>query len=158
MDMATLAALQSVPSLQSAWGGAAALSAAAHAAAPAVPSQTTGAELPQGQLMTGMVKAWIEEKGFGFVTPSTGGPDVFVHRNQLTDGQALVQGSTVTFECRFNVQRAKYEATTCSGASATPAPAAAGGGGAGRLGHVSTFAGSVGKGGPPTGQDNLFVA
>lgn len=104
--------------------------------------------------MSGTVKAWIEEKGFGFVTPSSGGPDVFVHRNQLTDGQALLQGAQVTFECRYNPSRAKYEATSCSGASmggagvSAAATAVAPGGG---------FV-AAGKGGGSGSQDNLFVA
>lgn len=127
------------------------------ATAPMAHAGPSGSELPIGQTLVGTVKAWMDEKGFGFVTPSGGGPDVFVHRNQLTDGQSLVQGSAVTFECRFNVQRSKYEATTCSGATtggaggAGGAPAAGGGGGAAGL---SSFAGK----GQGLGQDNLFVA
>eukprot|EP00443_Scrippsiella_acuminata_P108596 CAMPEP_0115719236 /NCGR_PEP_ID=MMETSP0272-20121206/77868_1 /TAXON_ID=71861 /ORGANISM="Scrippsiella trochoidea, Strain CCMP3099" /LENGTH=473 /DNA_ID=CAMNT_0003161841 /DNA_START=108 /DNA_END=1526 /DNA_ORIENTATION=+ len=89
------------------------------------PGRPNGTELPSNQPITGTVKAWMDDKGFGFVTPTMGGPDVFVHRNQLSDGQSLAQGSTVTVECRFNPQRAKYEATTCSGASAAPSSAAA---------------------------------
>jgi len=106
----------------------------------AVVSTPFGVELPQGQLMSGTVKAWIEEKGFGFVTPTQGGPDVFVHRNQLLDGQALVHGAPVTFECRFNPSRSKYEATSCTGASAGAAPGG--------------FAGGKGAG----SQDNLWVS
>jgi len=85
-----------------------------------MPAPVTGGELPPGQSLTGKVKAWMEDKGFGFITPDIGGPDVFVHRNQLVDGQTLVNGSGVVFECRLDPARGKYAATTCSGASGTP--------------------------------------
>ncbi|CAE8738763.1 unnamed protein product, partial [Polarella glacialis] len=55
-------------------------------------------ELQPGTPATGKVKAWYDDKGFGFITTDNGGPDVFVHRNQLTDGQNLVQGASVGFE------------------------------------------------------------
>mmetsp|Transcript_62945 Transcript_62945/g.149975 ORF Transcript_62945/g.149975 Transcript_62945/m.149975 type:complete len:223 (-) Transcript_62945:127-795(-) len=84
-------------------------------------------ELPANTPIPGKVKAWMEEKGFGFVTPDNGGPDIFVHRNQLSDGQSLAAGAAVVVECRLNVQRGKYEATTCSGAMPAPAGAADGG-------------------------------
>eukprot|EP00418_Pyrodinium_bahamense_P066060 CAMPEP_0179093746 /NCGR_PEP_ID=MMETSP0796-20121207/42952_1 /TAXON_ID=73915 /ORGANISM="Pyrodinium bahamense, Strain pbaha01" /LENGTH=1034 /DNA_ID=CAMNT_0020791393 /DNA_START=88 /DNA_END=3190 /DNA_ORIENTATION=+ len=74
-------------------------------------------ELPPGQTLPGKVKAWMDDKGFGFITPDNGGPDVFVHRNQLSDGQSLMAGAAVMFECRLNPARGKYEATTCSGAA-----------------------------------------
>mmetsp|Transcript_41171 Transcript_41171/g.89945 ORF Transcript_41171/g.89945 Transcript_41171/m.89945 type:complete len:443 (+) Transcript_41171:168-1496(+) len=80
----------------------------------APPPKATG-ELPANEPLTGKVKAWMEDKGFGFVTPDMGGPDVFVHKNQLSDCQVLSQGAPVTFQCRLNPARGKYEATTCSG-------------------------------------------
>jgi len=108
-----------------------------------VPAAQSAAQLPQGQTMTGKVKAWMEDKGFGFITPDNGGPDVFVHRNQLAGGQSLVAGAQVMFECRLNVTRGKYEATTCAGTGVT-APL------------DMNAAGLVGvKSGP---QDNLWVA
>jgi len=109
-------------------------------------------ELPADTPIPGKVKAWREEKGFGFVTPDNGGPDIFVHRNQLTDGQSLVAGSAVIVECRLNPKRGKYEATRCSGAvaaGAVPAVAAVAADGG------VAFRGGNGTPGP---LDNLFVA
>merc|ERR1719266_2699573 len=87
-----------------------------------VPPTQVGAapELPPATPLPGKVKAWMEDKGFGFITPDNGGPDVFVHRNQLAYGQNLMTGAQVIFECRLNVNRGKYEATTCSGAQGVP--------------------------------------
>lgn len=103
-------------------------------------------ELPPGQALPGKVKAWMEDKGFGFIAPDSGGPDVFVHRNQLSDGQSLAAGAQVTFECRLSAARGKYEATTCSGAAGSPSTAPA-----------LPEAGPPGRA-PRSSQDNLFVA
>ena len=35
------------------------------------------------RMQEGTVKCFNETKGFGFITPSTGGPDVFVHVSRL---------------------------------------------------------------------------
>lgn len=52
---------------------------------------------------TGTVKWFNEDKGFGFLTPSQGGKDVFVHfRSITTDGyKTLVEGQSV----QFNVEQ-----------------------------------------------------
>jgi cold shock CspA family protein len=48
----------------------------------------------------GVVKAWLEDRGFGFIT-EPGGDDVFVHAKQLPRGtQQLVPGERVTFSKR----------------------------------------------------------
>lgn len=48
---------------------------------------------------TGTVKWFNEDKGFGFLTPSQGGKDVFVHfRSIATEGyKTLVEGQSVQF-------------------------------------------------------------
>ncbi len=50
-------------------------------------------------ISTGTVKWFNEEKGFGFITQSNGGEDVFVHfRAIVGDGfKTLTEGQTVTF-------------------------------------------------------------
>ncbi|WP_448212187.1 cold-shock protein [Colwellia sp. MEBiC06753] len=47
----------------------------------------------------GVVKWFNEEKGFGFLTPSEGGKDVFVHfRSIVSEGhKSLFEGQQVVF-------------------------------------------------------------
>jgi len=49
---------------------------------------------------TGTVKWFNESKGYGFISPSEGGEDVFVHfRSIVGDGfKTLVEGQTVNYE------------------------------------------------------------
>ena len=63
------------------------------------------ASLPGGR--PGTVKAWIEERGMGFIAPADGSPDVFVHRSNLTDGNALVIGSEVFYEPGWDDPKSK---------------------------------------------------
>ncbi len=50
--------------------------------------------------MTGTVKWFNEAKGFGFITPSSGEKDVFVHFSAIQGGgfRTLAEGQKVTFE------------------------------------------------------------
>ncbi len=49
---------------------------------------------------TGTVKWFSSEKGFGFITPDGGGPDMFVHHSEIqVSGYAtLDEGQKVSFE------------------------------------------------------------
>jgi len=51
--------------------------------------------------VTGTVKWFNEEKGFGFLSQDNGGPDVFVHfRAIASEGfKTLQEGQKVIFEC-----------------------------------------------------------
>ena len=51
-------------------------------------------------MATGTVKWFNESKGFGFIAPSNGGEDVFVHFNAIQGSgfKTLAEGQTVTFE------------------------------------------------------------
>lgn len=50
--------------------------------------------------MTGTVKWFNEAKGFGFITPESGGKDVFVHHSAIQGSgfKTLVEGQKVKFE------------------------------------------------------------
>lgn len=51
-------------------------------------------------MATGTVKWFNESKGFGFISPSEGGKDVFVHFSAIqSDGfRTLAEGQSVTFD------------------------------------------------------------
>ena len=51
-------------------------------------------------MQTGTVKWFNESKGFGFITPSDGGNDVFVHYYAIAGGgfRKLDEGQQVTFD------------------------------------------------------------
>ena len=50
-------------------------------------------------MTTGTVKWFNEAKGFGFITPSDGGKDIFVHFSaiQAEGFKVLAEGQSVTF-------------------------------------------------------------
>jgi len=51
-------------------------------------------------MATGTVKWFNDAEGYGFIAPSEGGKDVFVHATAIQGSgrRTLVEGQTVTFE------------------------------------------------------------
>lgn len=51
-------------------------------------------------MATGTVKWFNESKGFGFISPSDGSRDVFVHFSAIQGGgfKVLVEGQSVSYE------------------------------------------------------------
>jgi len=45
----------------------------------------------------GVITRWDDGRGFGFITPTTGGPDIFIHASAITRGPRPVVGDVVTF-------------------------------------------------------------
>ncbi|NEX23274.1 cold-shock protein [Thiorhodococcus mannitoliphagus] len=51
-------------------------------------------------MATGTVKWFSDEKGFGFIAPSDGSKDVFVHHSAVQGGgfKTLAEGQSVSYE------------------------------------------------------------
>jgi CspA family cold shock protein len=66
----------------------------------------------------GTVKAWVDAKGFGFIT-AFDGEDVFVHRVNLVGCDALNVGDQVTFDLSYDDKKNKKTAMNVVGGTGT---------------------------------------
>lgn len=49
-------------------------------------------------MATGTVKFFNEDKGFGFISPDSGGKDVYVHSSKIQSSRSLRENDKVEFE------------------------------------------------------------
>jgi CspA family cold shock protein len=63
-------------------------------------------------MATGTVKWFNTTKGFGFIQPSEGGKDVFVHASAVerSDLRSLVEGQTISYELEQDRRSGKESA------------------------------------------------
>jgi len=61
---------------------------------------------------TGTVKFFNATKGFGFIQPDNGGPDVFVHVSAVESAglRSIVEGQKLTFEIVKDSRSGKFAA------------------------------------------------
>ena len=73
---------------------------------------------------TGVVRKWIEERGFGFITPNNGGEDLFIHANDIGGGiRSLEEGEEVEFDVDHNDGRSRaVNVTGPAGSLSYPLP------------------------------------
>lgn len=88
---------------------------------------------------SGVLKKFFEEKGFGFITPSEGGDDVFVHVKDNPGLEGCYGGEECTFDSEWDDRKSKYKGTNVS--------ISGGGGGGGYGGGGGKGGGKGGKGG-----------
>ena len=57
-------------------------------------------------MVTGKVKWFNDAKGFGFITPDSGGADLFAHFSQINGGgfKTLQEGQSVRFEITMGMK------------------------------------------------------
>lgn len=97
---------------------------------------------------TGVVKFFNEVKGFGFIEQDDGGEDLFAHKNDLADGQNLMEGDAVRYNEDYDDRKGKTHATNITGGTGGVGGGGKGGGkGFGKKGGFSDKGYGGGKGG-----------
>jgi CspA family cold shock protein len=64
------------------------------------------------KMATGVVKWFNGQKGFGFIQPDNGGPDLFVHISAVERAglHGLAEGQKLSFEAKTDPRRGKTNA------------------------------------------------
>ena len=91
----------------------------------------------------GVVKFFNATKGFGFIAPDDGAPDIFVHVSALHDSgiDGLNEGDEVSFETERDRRSGKASAVALSVIASAPPGSGRGHGGGGRFERPSRPAG-----------------
>eukprot|EP01004_Peranema_trichophorum_P000097 NODE_10119_length_539_cov_67.009615_g9473_i0.p1 GENE.NODE_10119_length_539_cov_67.009615_g9473_i0~~NODE_10119_length_539_cov_67.009615_g9473_i0.p1 ORF type:complete len:125 (+),score=24.44 NODE_10119_length_539_cov_67.009615_g9473_i0:59-433(+) len=67
---------------------------------------------------TGIVRKWLEERGFGFITPDDGSEDIFFHATGVKRNGGVVENDKVEYEVKEEKGKARaFNVQTCSGSS-----------------------------------------
>lgn len=70
----------------------------------------------------GRVRRWHTDKGFGFITPNDGTPDIFCHASDLLEGDGSVkEGTYVLYTIKYDDRKGKERAAEVEATSATVA-------------------------------------
>lgn len=70
--------------------------------------------------MIGTVLRFDAARGFGFVAPADGSPDVFVHESDILAGEELMKGDKISFDAQFDEKKNKMMAINCQIAEYSP--------------------------------------
>merc|ERR1712232_526336 len=84
-------------------------------------------------------------KGFGFISQDDGGEELFAHRNDIADGQDLVEGDAVRYNEGYDDRKGKSNANNITGGTGGASSGGGFGGGKGFGGGGKGFGGG-GKG------------
>lgn len=58
----------------------------------------------------GVIKKWVQERGFGFIRPENGGEDIFFHFSALREGDQIREGALVIYETGTDKKTGKTKA------------------------------------------------
>ncbi|MGY3445625.1 cold-shock protein [Bradyrhizobium sp. USDA 4473] len=50
----------------------------------------------------GTITSWRADRGFGFIRPDDGGPDIFLHFRGLAPGHRAAVGARVVFDTEYH--------------------------------------------------------
>lgn len=82
---------------------------------------STSARAMENPVETGIVKSFSRSKGHGFLTPHTGGDDIFVHISDIEGEYVPLPGDEVKYRlCAIPPKYEKHQAVHCQIINLTP--------------------------------------